>query len=355
MEFASEHRGRSTSFVTARNNLVYDATAIGIAIGGYDRRRGCTEGAVIVNNTVVGTDGVSLLVQFDTSDNVIAEQHVRRGSDRASSWRTRTRRTPATSSITTCTGPTEGADRRACGSGRMRATRDFRAWRAARATTRHSAFADPGFVDPSARGLSIDGRLAGGRRGRVQRPERSRRPRRRAPAQGGRHRPGRVRAGRAAGAPRRPRSSGPGGLSRAIWHGRAKKRLGDPPSATGATASGRPTTADRSRSGRRGTNGDRGARALRDRRWTSSSRARCSWPTSASTRRSAIAGSVQFEVWGDGEMLASSAVLRGRQVSAPIAADLDGVERARADRHDGRRRPVNDHADWGDARLACTG
>ena len=28
MEFASEHHGRSTSFVTARNNLVYDATAI---------------------------------------------------------------------------------------------------------------------------------------------------------------------------------------------------------------------------------------------------------------------------------------------------------------------------------------
>ena len=71
LEFASEHHGRSTSFVTARNNLVYDATAIGVAIGGYDRHRGFTEGTVIVNNTVVETDGVELLLQFDTRDNVI--------------------------------------------------------------------------------------------------------------------------------------------------------------------------------------------------------------------------------------------------------------------------------------------
>lgn len=71
MEFASEHGDRSTSFVTARNNVIYDATVIGIAIGGYDRRRGFTQGCVIVNNTVVDTDGIGLLVQFDTRNNVI--------------------------------------------------------------------------------------------------------------------------------------------------------------------------------------------------------------------------------------------------------------------------------------------
>ncbi|MGH2636592.1 MAG: right-handed parallel beta-helix repeat-containing protein, partial [Actinomycetota bacterium] len=72
IELASEHAGRSTRNVTVRNNLVYDATTIGIAIGGYDRRRGSTEDCVIVNNTIVNTDGVELLVQFDTRDNVIA-------------------------------------------------------------------------------------------------------------------------------------------------------------------------------------------------------------------------------------------------------------------------------------------
>ena len=71
IELASEHAGRATRNITARNNLVYDATAIGVAIGGYDRRRGSTEDCVIVNNTIANTDGVELLVQFDTRNNTI--------------------------------------------------------------------------------------------------------------------------------------------------------------------------------------------------------------------------------------------------------------------------------------------
>ena len=42
IELASEHGRRSTRNVTARNNLVYDSTTIGVAIGSYDRRRGST-------------------------------------------------------------------------------------------------------------------------------------------------------------------------------------------------------------------------------------------------------------------------------------------------------------------------
>ena len=80
IELASEHAGRSTRNITARNNLVYDSTAIGIAIGGYDRRRGSTEDCVILNNTVVNTDGVELLVQFDTRNNVIANNVIVAGA-----------------------------------------------------------------------------------------------------------------------------------------------------------------------------------------------------------------------------------------------------------------------------------
>ena len=72
IEMASEHAGRSTRNITTRNNVVYDATAIGIAIGGYDRKRGSTEDCTIVNNTVVDTKGPELLVQFDTRGNTIA-------------------------------------------------------------------------------------------------------------------------------------------------------------------------------------------------------------------------------------------------------------------------------------------
>ncbi len=71
MEFASEHAGRSTSYVTARNNVVYDATVIGLAIGGYDTKRGNIEHCTIVNNTFVNDGDVELLIQFDTRDDQI--------------------------------------------------------------------------------------------------------------------------------------------------------------------------------------------------------------------------------------------------------------------------------------------
>ena len=76
IELASEHAGRSTSFITLRNNFVYHNTSVGIAIGGYDTRRGSTENCVIVNNTLFNNDyrqegNGELLVQFDTRHNVI--------------------------------------------------------------------------------------------------------------------------------------------------------------------------------------------------------------------------------------------------------------------------------------------
>lgn len=76
LELASEHAGRSTSFITLRNNFVYHNTSMGIAIGGYDTERGSTENCTIVNNTLLNNDyrkegNGELLVQFDTRSNVI--------------------------------------------------------------------------------------------------------------------------------------------------------------------------------------------------------------------------------------------------------------------------------------------
>ncbi len=66
-------------------------------------------------------------------------------------------------------------------------------------------------------------------------------------------------------------------------------------------------------------------------------------------------GSVVFEVWGDGERLVVSGIVRGPQVAVPIAADLEGVGRMTllvTPAGDGN---AFDHADWGNARLACSG
>lgn len=76
VELASEHAGRDTSYITVRNNFVYNNTQAGVAFGGYDKRRGSTQYCTIVNNTLYnnftqGDWGAELYVQFDTRYNVV--------------------------------------------------------------------------------------------------------------------------------------------------------------------------------------------------------------------------------------------------------------------------------------------
>ena len=60
IELASEHKGRTTSHITARNNLIYSCHTAGISIGGYDAERGITEYCTIVNNTLFRNDTSNL-------------------------------------------------------------------------------------------------------------------------------------------------------------------------------------------------------------------------------------------------------------------------------------------------------
>ncbi len=76
VELASEHAGKNTSYITLRNNFFYNNTQTGIAMGGYDTKRGSTENCVIVNNTLYnnftqGDWGAELYIQYDTRNNLI--------------------------------------------------------------------------------------------------------------------------------------------------------------------------------------------------------------------------------------------------------------------------------------------
>jgi hypothetical protein len=51
-EAASEHSGHNASYVTIRNNVIYNMNAPGISIGGYAGRVGGSDHIVIVNNTL---------------------------------------------------------------------------------------------------------------------------------------------------------------------------------------------------------------------------------------------------------------------------------------------------------------
>jgi hypothetical protein len=87
IELASEWAGKNTSYITLRNNFIYSNTQTGIAIGGYDTRRGSTENCVIVNNTLYnnftqGDWGAELYIQYDTRNNIIKNNIIFANSSR---------------------------------------------------------------------------------------------------------------------------------------------------------------------------------------------------------------------------------------------------------------------------------
>jgi hypothetical protein len=349
MEFASEHHGRSTSFVTARNNVIFDATVIGIAIGGYDRHRGSTEGCVIVNNTVYETSGVGLLVQFDTRDNIIQNNIVVAGPTAEFV------ENPYTENANNLVDhnlywSTDGSDT-GVWQWKGRDYGDFGGWRARSGVDRHSIFADPGFVDPEAHDFRLTGGSSAIDVGTF------------------------VAAGGIVDLAGDPRQQGMGTDIGA--YERAAPPASPTPSITGDVVYASdlewvsekngwgPAERDRSNGERAPDDGnaitlgttrfERGIGAHAPSRIVIELSQPCALFLADVGIDEEVGdrGSIEFQVWGDGEMLATSGVLRGPQTSVPIAADLSGVDQLTLVVTKAEDGNAYDHADWADARLSC--
>jgi alpha-glucosidase len=64
-------------------------------------------------------------------------------------------------------------------------------------------------------------------------------------------------------------------------------------------------------------------------------------------------GSVQFRVFGDGVLLAETAVLTNDDAALPLSVDVTGVEQLQIVAHEATNGKNFDHADWADAKLTC--
>ena len=85
IEIASEHAGRSSSYVTVRNNLVYLGNSAGISIGGYAAGVGGTDHATIVGNTLYRNDQANtgegeFQIQYHAGNNVFENNLVYAGA-----------------------------------------------------------------------------------------------------------------------------------------------------------------------------------------------------------------------------------------------------------------------------------
>jgi hypothetical protein len=84
IELASEHKDRATSYITARNNLIYHCHTAGVSIGGYAPERGHTEHCIVANNTLYendtsGTGSGEFQMQWNMGDNIFANNIVYAG------------------------------------------------------------------------------------------------------------------------------------------------------------------------------------------------------------------------------------------------------------------------------------
>ena len=84
IELASEHKDRATSYISARNNLIYHCHTAGVSIGGYAPDRGRTEHATVINNTLYENDTSStgsgeFQMQWNMAKNVFANNIVYAG------------------------------------------------------------------------------------------------------------------------------------------------------------------------------------------------------------------------------------------------------------------------------------
>jgi Right handed beta helix region len=85
IELASEHKNRSTSYITARNNLIYHCNTAGVSIGGYDPERGHTDHCTVINNTLYDNDTAAtgsgeFQMQWNMADDIFENNIVHAGS-----------------------------------------------------------------------------------------------------------------------------------------------------------------------------------------------------------------------------------------------------------------------------------
>lgn len=349
IELASEHADRATRNVTVRNNLVYDSTAIGVAIGGYDRRRGSTESCTLVNNTIVRSEGPALLVQFDTRDNLMANNVIVAGDSHV--FVENRYRENVGNTLDYNLYWSEDAASRGTWEWKGRQFDTFARWSDDSGNDEHSMFADPEFRDPETGDFALDEASPG--------------------VDGGL----RLAVAGTTDLVGSPRSQG-SAIDMGAYEFDAPDPeptpdisgtavpLGDLPWRSESNGWG-PAEVDMSNGERPAVDGlpirigestfDRGVGTHAPSRIVVDLPERCTIFLADVGLDEEVGdqGSVVFEVYGDGTLLATSGLVFATDEAFPLMADVDGVDRLELVVTRGGDGNAFDHADWGDARLDC--
>jgi hypothetical protein len=154
IELASEHKDRATSYITARNNLIYHSHTAGVSIGGYAPDRGHTDHCIVVNNTLYENDTSTtgsgeFQMQWNMADNIFENNIVYAGPRclmMLNKSQLDTNRPPATidHNLYYCASGAQAS----IWAGASNTVTGFDKYVEATGNDRHSQFSDPRFVDP---------------------------------------------------------------------------------------------------------------------------------------------------------------------------------------------------------------
>jgi Right handed beta helix region len=155
IELASEHKDRATSYITARNNLIYHSHTAGVSIGGYAPDRGRTDHCIVINNTLYENDTSTtgsgeFQMQWNMADNVF-ENNIVYAGPRCLMMLNKSEldknRPPATidHNLYYCTSGVQASK----WAGASETVTGFDKYVEATGNDRHSHFSDPHFVDPA--------------------------------------------------------------------------------------------------------------------------------------------------------------------------------------------------------------
>jgi hypothetical protein len=161
IELASEHKGRATSYITARNNLIYHANTAGVSIGGYDPERGRTEHCTVVNNTLydndtAGTGSGEFQMQYNMQDDVFKDNIVYAGSRclisvNKSTVPANTHPVDVDYNLYYCASGSKASEWKEYPS----TVKGFEKYVQSTGNDRHSRFSDPRFVDPAGKDFHL--------------------------------------------------------------------------------------------------------------------------------------------------------------------------------------------------------
>ena len=161
IELASEHKDRATSYITARNNLIYHCHTAGVSIGGYAPERGHTEHSTVVNNTLYENDTSAtgsgeFQMQWNMAENVFENNIVYAGARCLITLnRSQVDKNHPPAVIDHDLYYCASGAKASSWAGASTAVMGFDNYVEATGNDRHSRFLDPHFVDPAAKDFHL--------------------------------------------------------------------------------------------------------------------------------------------------------------------------------------------------------